>query len=100
MSGVKKRACARAGGASSAGDAHVCALRASNSIAAAGVRGGAAEVEHVQHVEEKHELEHDEKAEPARADVRAGELARAVRMRERGSRAGKLAVRKSQPHPS
>ena len=100
MSGVKKRACALAGGASSAGDAHVCALRASSSIAAAGVRGGAAEVGHVQHVAEKHELEDDEKAEPVYAAVNASELARAARMRERGSRAGKLAVRKSPPHPS
>ena len=100
LSMVEKRACALAGSAPSAGDAHVCALRASNSIAAAGVRGGAAEVEHVQHVEEKHELEHDEKAEPVNAAVHASELARAARMRERGSRAGKLAVRKSPPHPS
>ena len=97
---MKKRACARAEKALSNGDARARAPRVSASIAAADVRDGAAEVEDVQHVEEKHELEHDEKAEPARADVRAGELARAVRMRERGSRAGKLAVRKSQPHPS
>ena len=45
------------------------------------VRDGAAEVEHVQHVEEKHELGHDEKAEPVHAAVHAGELARAARMR-------------------
>ena len=97
---MKKDACARAEAAPSKEDARARAPRASDSIAAAGVRGGAAEVEHVQHVEEKHKLEHDEKAEPVCAAVHASELARAARMRERGSRAGKLAVRKSPPHPS
>ena len=51
-------------------------------------------------LKEKHELVHDEKAEPVRAAVHACELARAVRMRERGPRAGKSAVRESLPHPS
>ena len=97
---MKKNACARAGTALSKGDARARAPRASDSIAAADVRDGAAEVEHVQHVEEKHELGHDEKAEPVNAAVHASELARAARMRERGSRAGKLAVRKNPPHPS
>ena len=74
------------------------APRASDSTSAADVRDGVAEVEHVQHhVEEKHELEHDENAEPVHAAVHAGELARAVRMRERGPRAGKSAVRESLP---
>ena len=90
----------RAERALSAGDASARAPRVSDSFAAADVRDGVAEVHVVKHLEENHELEHDEKAEPARADVRAGELARAVRMRERGSRAGKLAVRKGLGHPS
>ena len=65
------------------------APRASDSTAAADVRDGVAEVEHVQHhVEEKHELEHGEKVEPA------------ARMRECGPRAGKVAVQKSLAHPS
>ena len=40
----KKGLCTRAGKALTAGDAHARALRVSDSIAAAGVRGGAAEV--------------------------------------------------------
>ena len=97
---MKKNACARAGTALSKGDARARAPRASDSIAAAGVRGGAAEVGHVQHIEEKHELEHDEKAEPVYAAVHASELARAARMRERDSRAGNLAVQEGPSHSS
>ena len=47
----------------------------------------------MEHVEEEHELEHDEKAEPVHAALHAGELARAARLRERGPRAGELAAR-------
>ena len=64
-------------------DARARAPRASDSIAAADVRDGAAEVEDVQYVEEKHELDHDEEAEPVHAALHAGGLAHAVRMRER-----------------
>ena len=97
---MKKRACARAEKALSNGDTRARAPRVSASIAAADVRDGAAKVENVQHVEEKHELEHHEKVEPVRAAVHAGELARAVRMREHDSRVGKVAVQKKPAHPS
>ena len=54
--------------------------------AAADVRDGAAEVDDVKHVEADHVLEHHEKVEPARADVRAGEPARAARMPHKRAR--------------
>ena len=93
-------ACARAEKALSNGDAHACAPRASAWSAAADSLDVVAEEDHVKHVEEKHELEHDEKAEPVHAALHAGELARAARLRERGPRARKLAARKSLPNPS
>ena len=90
---MKNNTCARAGKALSKGDARVRAPRASDSTAAADVRDGVAEVEHVQHhVEEEHELEHDENAEPVHAAVHTGELVCAARVRECGSRAGELAA--------
>ena len=97
---MEKKACARAEKALSNGDARARAPRASASSAAADSLDVVAEVHHVKHVEEKHELEHDKKAEPVHAALHAGELARAARLRERGPRAGKLAMRKSLPHPS
>ena len=97
---MKKRACARAEKALSNGDARARAPRASASSAAADSLGVVVEVDQVKHVEEKHELEHDKNVEPVHTAEHAGELARAARMRERGPRAGKLAVRKSLPHPS
>ena len=97
---MKKRTCARAEKALSNGDARARAPRASASSAAADSLDVVAEVHHVKHVEEKHELEHDKKAEPVHAALHAGELARAARLRERGPRAGKLAARKGLPHPS
>ena len=100
MSKMKKKTCALAEKALSVGDASARAPRVSDSFAAADVRDGVAEVHVVKHLEENHELEHDEKAEPARADVRAGEPARAARMRERGPRAGKVAPQKRPAHPS
>ena len=95
-----KEACARAERALANGDAHACAPRAAASTAAADSRDGVAAVDHVRHVEGKHELEHDENAEPVHAAVHAGELARAVRMREHDSRVGKVAVQKKPAHPS
>ena len=97
---MKNNTCARAEKALSNGDARARASRVSASIAAANVRDGAAKVENVQHVEEKHELEHHEKVEPVRAAVHADELARAARMRERDSRAGNLAVQEGPSHSS
>ena len=97
---MKEDACARAGAAPSKEDARARAPRASDSIAAAGVRGGAVKVEDVKHFEEDHELVHHEKVEPVRAAVHAGELARAVRMRKHDSRVGKVAVQKKPAHPS
>ena len=97
---MKKNACARAGTALSKGDARARAPRASDSIAAADVRDGAAEVEDVQHVEENHALEYDEKEEHVRAVMHAGELARAARMREHDPRARKVAAQKFPAHPS
>ena len=91
---------ARAWAALSKGDARARAPRVSDLIAAADVRDGAAEVDDVKHVEENHALEHDEKEEPVRAVMYAGELARAARMREHDSRAGKVAVQKSPAHSS
>ena len=97
---MKEDACARAGAAPSKEDARARAPRASDSIAAAGVRGGAVKVEDVKHFEEDHELVHHEKVEPVRAAVHADELARAARMRERDSRAGNLAVQEGPSHSS
>ena len=89
---MKKEACARAERALASGDARACAPRAAASSAAADSRDGVAEVDHVRHVEGKHVLEHDENAEPVHAAVHAGELARAARVRECGSRAGESAA--------
>ena len=97
---MRKKTCARAEKALSAGDASARAPRVSDSFAAADVRDGVAEVHDVKHVEENHALEHDEKEEPVRAVMHAGELARAARMREHDSRAGKMAVQKSPAHSS
>ena len=97
---MKKRACAHAAAAPSKGEACARAPRVSDSIAAADVRDGAAEVDDVKHVAENHALEHDVKEEPVRAVMHAGELARAARMREHDSRAGKVAVQKRPAHSS
>ena len=98
--GEKEKACARAEKTPSSGVACARASRAFGSSAAAGGLGVVAKVDDVKHVEEDHALEHDEKAEPVRAAVHAGELARAARMRERGPRAGKVAAQKRPAHPS
>ena len=91
---------ARAGEALTNGDAHASAPHASVWSAAAGRLDVAAEEDQEEHGEEEHEHEHEEKAEPVHAALHAGELARSARLRERGARAGKLAARKGQPHPS
>ena len=97
---MKKKACARAEQSLSNGDARAREPRVSASSAAADSLDGVAEVDHVKHVEENHELEDDKKVEPVRAAVHVGELARAARLRSCGPCAGKLAVRKNLPHPS
>ena len=97
---MKKRACARAEKALSNGDARAHASRVSASIAAADVRDGAAKVENVQHVEQKHELEHHEKVEPVRAAVHAGEPVCAVRVCERDPQREKVSVGKKSCAPS
>ena len=97
---MKKKACARAEQSLSNGDARAREPRVSGSSAAADSLDGVAEVDHVKHVEENHELEDDKKVEPVHTVVHAGELARAARVRERGPRAGKVAAQKSLAHPS